>query len=123
MGITQGILDASFQAARDAGATQITEIRISVGELTEVVEFALQFAFEALTPGTMAEGATLVVTHIAAKSHCKVCDADFEHDRFQMLCPTCDSFEVTLLHGRELQIDSIETEDDEPDSAGTDDQE
>jgi len=119
MGITQGILDSSFEAAREAGATQITEIRISVGELTEVVEFALQFAFEALTPGTIAEGATLTVTHIAAKSHCNDCDADFEHDRFQMLCPTCESFDVTLLHGRELQIDSIETSDDD-DEPGAD---
>jgi hydrogenase nickel incorporation protein HypA/HybF len=125
MGITQGILDSSFQAARDAGATQITEIRISVGELTEVVDFALQFAFEALTPGTMAEGATLVVTHVGAQSHCNECDTDFEHDRFEMLCPNCESFDVTLLHGRELQIDSIETADDDdgPAAAGLEDQE
>jgi hydrogenase nickel incorporation protein HypA/HybF len=48
MGITQSILAASFDAAENAGATRITEIRISVGELTETVDFALQFAFEAL---------------------------------------------------------------------------
>ena len=59
MGITQGILASAFEAADKAGATRITEIRISVGELTEIQDFALQFAFESLTPGTMAEGATL----------------------------------------------------------------
>lgn len=124
MGITQGILDASFQAAHEAGATQITEIRITVGELTEVVDFALQFAFEALTPDTIAQGATLVVTHVGAKSHCNACGADFEHDRFQMLCSHCQSFDVTLLQGRELQIDSIETsDDDEPGARTPEDQE
>ena len=61
MGITQGILAASFDAARGAGMTRITEIRIRVGDLTETVDFALQFAFEALTPETMAEGAVLVI--------------------------------------------------------------
>lgn len=108
MGITQGILSAAFEAAENAGETRITEIHISVGELTEVVEFALQFAFEALTPDTMAEGATLFVTTVSARSHCNDCGIDYDHDRFQMLCPTCESFDVALLQGRELQIDRIE---------------
>ena len=115
MGITQGILASSFDAAHDAGAERITEIRISIGELTEIQEFALQFAFEALTPGTMAEGATLAVTHIPATSHCNECDLDYTHDRFEMLCPECGAFNVTQLTGREMQIDSIET----PDEDGT----
>ena len=115
MGITQGILAASFDAARDAGAERICEIRISVGDLTEVQDFALQFAFEALTPGTMAEGATLEVTHIPATSRCNDCELTYEHDRFQMLCPKCSGFNVTPITGRELRIDSIET----PDSDGS----
>jgi hydrogenase nickel incorporation protein HypA/HybF len=110
MGITQGILAASFEAAEKAGATSITEIRISVGELTEVMEFALQFAFESLTPDTIAEGATLVVQHVSAKSRCNACNAEYHHDRFEMVCPSCGSFSVTLLQGRELQIDSIEAD-------------
>jgi hydrogenase nickel incorporation protein HypA/HybF len=118
MGITAGILESAFDAAEGAGASHITEIRISVGELTEVVEFALQFAFEALTPGTMAEGAVLTVTHIPARSHCNTCGIDYDHDRFTMLCPECDSLDVTLLQGRELRIDSIDTDDIEPGSVG-----
>ena len=111
MGITQGILAASFDAAKEVGATKITEIRIRVGDLTEIQEFALQFAFEALTPDTMAEGATLVVTHVPAKSRCRDCGLEYEHDRFEMLCPACGSFSVEPLTGRELLIDSIETDD------------
>jgi hydrogenase nickel incorporation protein HypA/HybF len=120
MGITQSILAASFDAARDAGATRITEIRISVGELTETVDFALQFAFEALTPETMAEGAELVITKIPAKSHCNVCGTEYEHDRFQMVCANCESMNVTLLQGRELKIDSIEADNGEDEDAPAD---
>jgi hydrogenase nickel incorporation protein HypA/HybF len=109
MGITQGILSAAFEAAENAGASKISEIRISVGELTEVQDFALQFAFESLTPGTMAEGATMSVTHVGARSRCNVCGVEYDHDRFQMICTQCGAFDVTLLAGRELQIDSIET--------------
>ena len=111
MGITQGILEASFDAAEKAGATRITEIRITVGELTEIQEFALDFAFQALTPDTMAEGATLVVTTVTPSSRCRECGLEYEHDRFQMLCPDCGSFNVEPLTGRELRIDSIEADD------------
>ena len=117
MGITQGILAASFDAAKEVGATKITEIRIRVGDLTEIQEFALQFAFEALTPDTMAEGATLVVTHVPAKSRCRDCGLEYAHDRFEMLCPACGTFNVEPLTGRELLIDSIETDDGEEPAA------
>jgi hydrogenase nickel incorporation protein HypA/HybF len=123
MGITQGILAASFDAAKDMGASRITEIRISVGEMTEVVDFALEFAFEALTPGTMAEGATLEITHVPARSRCLQCGIEYEHDRFQMVCPYCGSFGVELLQGRELRIDSIEADEEQPGSKDTDDAE
>jgi len=111
MGITQSILDASFAAAEKAGATRITEIKVSIGELTEIVDFALQFAFESLTPGTMAEGATLEITMVPAKSLCNDCGIEYFHDRFEMLCPTCGGLNLVQLQGREMQIDSIEAND------------
>ncbi len=113
MGITQGILDASFAAAEKAGATRITEIKVSIGELTEVVDFALQFAFEALTPGTMADGAQLVVIMVPARSRCRDCGLEYDHDRFEMLCPTCGGLNVEPLAGREMNIDSIEADNDD----------
>ena len=116
MGIMQGILDAAVEAAEGAGRTQITDIYLTIGELTEIQTFALDFAFEALAPGTIAEGAHMHITMLAPRSRCADCGAQFEHDRFQMLCPECNSFDIELLQGRELQIDQIEA----PDPAGDD---
>lgn len=110
MGITQSILEASFDAAEKAGASRITEIRVSVGEMTEVVDFALQFAFEALTPDTIAEGATLTINMISPKSLCRECGLTYDHDRFQMICPVCSSMNVEQLQGHEMRIDSIEAD-------------
>ena len=113
MGIMSGILESSFEAAQQADAKRITEIRITIGELTEIQEFALDFAFESMTPGTMAEGAKLVVTTLTPSSKCRECGLFYEHDRFEMLCPSCGSFNVEPLTGRELRIDSIEVDDGE----------
>ncbi|MGV8083241.1 MAG: hydrogenase maturation nickel metallochaperone HypA [Coriobacteriia bacterium] len=117
IGVMNGILEAACDAAKNAGMARITEIRVTIGELTEVMEPALEFAFEALKPGTMAENATLVITKVSPRSRCKVCGHEYEHGRFAISCPKCDSFMVELLQGRELRIDSIEAEDDSTDDA------
>ncbi|MDO9108251.1 MAG: hydrogenase maturation nickel metallochaperone HypA [Coriobacteriia bacterium] len=120
MGIVASILDASVEAASKQGAARITEIKISVGELTEIQEFALDFAFTAMTPGTMAEGAILTVNHIGASSRCVSCDVEFEHGRFEIVCPKCSGFLCELITGRELSIDSIEIDDAPLDAKPTD---
>lgn len=108
MGITQGILVSAIEAAEGEGAVRINEIRISVGDMTDVVEDALQFAFEALREDTMAAEATLVVTHVSPKSKCLQCGSEFEHDKWDLTCPACQSFLCEVVEGRELRIDSID---------------
>ena len=80
-----------------------------MGEMTEAIEDALRFAFEALSEGTMAD-TPRAQTMIEAKSHCFECGAEYEHDRFHMLCPSCGGFATELIAGRALQIDSIEVD-------------
>jgi hydrogenase nickel incorporation protein HypA/HybF len=113
MSIMQSVLDAAFEALCESCESRITEIKLTIGELTEIQELPLNFAFEALKPDTPARNATLSVTMLEPHSRCLDCDAEFDHDRFTMLCPTCGSVNILLLQGRELQIDAIEA-DNEP---------
>lgn len=111
LGIMSGVLDAAKEAASDAGAMRLLGVTLRIGEMTEAIEDALVFAFEALTEGDpFTEGAQLEVVMVRPKSRCLECGAEFEHDRFSMFCPRCDSFATELLEGRELQIDSIEVD-------------
>ena len=106
--------------AHDAGADKVLKVTLSVGEMTECIQDALEFAFEALTEDDpFVRDAELTINMIKPKSRCLECGAEFEHDRFHMFCPECDSFATELLAGRELQIDSIEVDipDDEEESA------
>ena len=109
MGIAEGILSSAEDAAREAGATRINSVDVTIGELTEVMEDALHFAWEALREGTMAEGATLNVTMLSARTRCFDCGIEFDHGRYDgTRCPECGSYVVQLLTGRELKIDSID---------------
>jgi len=109
MGIAEGILSSAEDAAREAGATRINSVDVTIGELTEVMEDALHFAWEAIREGTMAEGAALNVTMLSARAKCLDCGIEFDHGRYDgTRCPSCGSYVVQLLTGRELKIDSID---------------
>ena len=122
LGIMTGVMEAVDSSAKHAGATSVLKVSLSVGEMTEAIEDALRFAFEALSEGTLCEGAELQITMVKPKSRCLECGAEFEHDRFHMLCSQCGGFATELIAGRELQIDSIEVdipdEDEQDDGRG-----
>jgi len=115
-----GILESVDASASGAGASKVLKIKLSIGAMTEVIEDALHFAFEALSEGTMAQDAALEITVIQPKSLCLECQTEYLHDRFHILCPQCGSFATRLLAGREMQIDSIEV--DIPDEDELDDE-
>jgi hydrogenase nickel incorporation protein HypA/HybF len=112
MGITQEVLAAVIDASKAAGATRVNVVRLTVGELTEVVPDALQFAWECLTPGTPVEGAVLEIRETPGRSVCMVCGTEFEHDRFDRRCTAseCGSFSTQEISGRELKIDDIDVD-------------
>lgn len=110
MGLMMSIIESVEESARQAGATSVIRIDLSVGEMTEAVGEALTFAFDALTEGTLCQGAQLDIEYIKPLSRCLDCGEEFEHDRYHMACPVCDSWNTTLLAGRDLYIKSIEVD-------------
>jgi hydrogenase nickel incorporation protein HypA/HybF len=115
MGVTMEVLRAAIDASKQAGATRINIVRVTVGELTEIVPDALQFAWEALTPGTLAEGSVLEIRETGGRSLCLQCGEEFEHGRFDRRCTACGSFATKVTVGDELEIDDIDV--DVPDEA------
>ena len=108
----QGVLSTVEASARQAGAKRVITIRLVIGEMTEIISDAMEFAFEALCPNTICEGARLTIQRTPTRSRCCVCNAEFVHDRYRWACPECDSLATELLSGREMYIDSIEIEED-----------
>ncbi|MDR2035422.1 MAG: hydrogenase maturation nickel metallochaperone HypA [Coriobacteriales bacterium] len=105
-----GVLDAVEISARENNASKITEVKLVIGAMSEVLEEAMDFAFEALSPGTLAEGARLTMTKVSPKSRCLACGEEFEHDRLHFACPRCDSLATQLIAGKEMYIESMEIE-------------
>jgi hydrogenase nickel incorporation protein HypA/HybF len=106
--IMQSALDAALEQARQAQASRIYVIRLRIGALSGVVAEALQFAFQALAPGTLAEQAELAIEHVPARFWCPACAREFEAGDFFAECPDCQRPSAELRAGRELEIASLE---------------
>ena len=111
LSLMQGILDSIAPVARDAGAVKVTQVRLTVGGVGGGGGEAMRFAWEALTADEpLYEGGELVLDFVKPKSHCLDCGAEFEHDRFHLLCPECGSRLTMVTEGKELHIASIEVD-------------
>jgi hydrogenase nickel incorporation protein HypA/HybF len=108
--ITEGILKIATEAAGDR---RITTIHLVVGELSSIVDDSVQFYFDMLSKGTLAEGATLDFERRPATVACQECGKSFEvRAPLPDACPACGSLILRVTGGRELRVDSIEVKDD-----------
>ena len=71
LSIMESALNLALEQARKNGAVRVHALRLRIGALSGVVPDALQFAFEALTPGTAAEGAELLIDNVPARFWCQ----------------------------------------------------
>lgn len=111
LSLMQGIFDSVIPVAQQNNATRISAIKLRIGDMTMVVPEAMEFAFEALSEDDpMLNGAILEMEFVKPRSRCLDCGAEFEHDRFHMHCPKCESGATVLLAGRELEVASMEIE-------------
>ena len=104
----QSALSQALDQARQAGASRVHEIRLRIGALSGVVPDALQFAFEALADGTLAEGARLTIENVPARFWCATCHRQFEANGMFAECPDCHTPSGKLCAGRELELASLE---------------
>jgi len=104
----QSALNMALDQARQAGASRVHTIRLRIGALSGVVPDALEFAFEALAPGTPAEGAKLAVEHVPARFWCATCTREFDSEDMLAECPECHNLSGELRAGREMELAALE---------------
>ena len=108
LSIMQSALSLALDQARQAGAVRVHAIRLRIGMLSGVVPEALEFAFEALTPGTLAEGAKLAIEAVPARFWCATCTQELQSDNMFAECHGCHSPSGDLRAGREMELASLD---------------
>lgn len=106
--ITQSLLEIALRHAGDA--SRITQLNLVIGDLASVVDESVQFYWDIVSKGTIAEGALLHFERIPTHFQCQNCNRTFEPDGRAFDCPECGSQQITLIAGKEFRLDSIEVE-------------
>lgn len=113
LAITQSMLEVVLEQAKKAGANEVSRVNLVVGEMCGYVEESVRFYFDFLSKGTIAEAASLSFTMVPATAKCRNCGREFKMKEFDWVCPGCSQTSLDIIGGKELQIESIEVDQNE----------
>ncbi len=116
LAIAESLVDV---VTRHARGRKVAKVEVKVGHLRQVVPTALEFAFELTAQGTVADGAELELEEVAAAGACRSCGAESELPGFPLQCAECKGFDVKVIRGEELLVDSLELEEELVTSRGS----
>jgi hydrogenase nickel incorporation protein HypA/HybF len=111
LGIAQNILEIVQQSVPENLAKSVRQIRIRVGQLSGIVPDSLDFCFNAIINDTDMQQAKLAIEQIPTLSQCKKCAHRFEIEDWIFSCPVCQSVNIELISGKELEIVDIQLAD------------
>lgn len=97
-------------ACSHARGRRVAAVELKVGHLRQVVPSSLAFAFQLVTEGTVAEGAELRMEVVEAAGRCRHCGCESALHEFPLRCRACGGWDLELLRGEELLVDSLELE-------------
>jgi hydrogenase nickel incorporation protein HypA/HybF len=90
--------------------SRVRMIRVHVGALGHVEPDALRFCFGAVTRGTIADGAQLMIDVIPGEGRCSACHRVVPLDERFAACPLCGDAHLRMTAGDELRLAELEVE-------------
>ncbi len=109
-GITQAILEAALDHAVAADAERIVQLNLVLSCASHITEESVRMYFDALSKGSIAEGALLVFDREPADLRCLSCGREFQSDSTSAVCPDCGGQAAALQPEQELYLESIDVE-------------
>jgi hydrogenase nickel incorporation protein HypA/HybF len=110
LSVSSAIVDT---VVRHAAGRRVTAVHVRLGHLRQVVPASLAFYFELVSRETVCEGAALHQEVVPARLRCARCGETCEIDMPLFRCGSCGSADVTVASGEELEVESIEVEEEE----------
>jgi len=108
--IATGILDTVRRTLADHESACLLRVHVRVGRFAGVVAECLDFAWEVIREGTLADGVPLAIEEVEATARCRACGTEWVVDDVSLMCPACGGLDVSLLTGRELTVSELEVE-------------
>lgn len=106
--VTQSLLEIALRHAQESGAQRIVSLDLVIGQYASLVDDSIQFYWDMIAEGTLAEGARLVFHRLPARFECQSCQTQYSPVEDDFACPACGGEQVALISGREFYLESID---------------
>lgn len=110
LSVTESILEIAVRHARDASAVKINDLYLVIGDLASIVDDSVQFYWDIISQGTLAEGARLHFERVPAMMCCQDCEAEFQPEAGTLSCPKCGGIHLQVLAGEQFYLSAIDIE-------------
>lgn len=115
LSISRSIVAVVAEAAR---GRRVLAVTLEVGKLSGVLSDAVAFCFPLAAQGTVVEGAELRILAIEGRARCTSCGSEFAIEALAAPC-ACGCRRLVRLAGEELNIKSMEVEEEVRECAST----
>jgi hydrogenase nickel incorporation protein HypA/HybF len=110
MAIGESLLEIIEEESCRQNYSKVSLVRLEVGALGHVEPEALRFCFDAVSRGTIAEGATLDIVTVGGAGWCLDCSKTVALAERFGACPECGHHHVQMTAGDDLRIKELEVE-------------
>jgi hydrogenase nickel incorporation protein HypA/HybF len=108
MSLCEGILQVIEAESQKQQFTEVKQVVLDIGVLSGVEITALEFAFDVVMRGSVAEKATLKINEIEAQAWCMPCSESVKIKQRYDACPNCESYQLQVSSGDEMKIKELE---------------
>ena len=110
MSLCEGILQVLESEAEKQGFSHVRRVILDIGVLSGVEIPALEFAFEVVMRGSLAEQAILEINRLRAQAWCMACAETVEIQARYDPCPNCGGYQLQVGSGDEMRIKELEVD-------------
>lgn len=110
LSVTESLLKIALHHAEKADARRVTDLYIVTGDLASMVDDSIQFYWEIIARGTIAEQAALHFRRVPAQLQCNTCSETYQPSDRELVCPNCHGVGAKIIAGEEFFLESIDVE-------------
>lgn len=110
LAVTEDILRIAIEEGLANQASRVTDIYMTIGQLSSIVDDSVQFYWDHISQGTLCEGSTLHFNRPLARLRCRKCQQEYTLEDELLPCPACQSYDLEIVSGDEMQVDHIDIE-------------
>ncbi len=104
------MIEHATEHCKERGHSKVTKMGLVIGESSGYSFDAVKGYIEELAPGTMCEGAEIVVRMTKTMLRCPKCNELFPKKPLMYDCPHCGTPGNPTDAGKEMALDFVETE-------------